>query len=249
MSVSESPFTRFLARWFTPRELAPELARRLADWRRLPEPGLGAVPRRWVVIDTETSGLDSARGRLISIGAVAIEDRTIIVEPVFDAVLRQAQASSRANIELHGIGAGAQAQGEDPALVLIRFLEFARKDPLVAWHAGFDAAFLRRALKAQLGLRFGGEWLDVALLAPLTLSANRADRVLALANRPSLDAWLDRFDIDPGARHDALCDAYATAQLFQIAARRITGEGRRRLRDFLDMAGEHVAVRQGQGGY
>lgn len=231
----------WLERFLGWRDLPPELALRLAAWRHLPEPDPAAVPQRWVVIDTETSGFDTTRSKLIAIGAVAIEDDAIVVTPSFEVVLRQEIASSRENIELHGVGAAAQAQGEDPAHALIRFLEFARKDPLVAYHVAFDATFLRRAIKAQLGFRFGGEWLDIAVLAPLKFPE------LARGQR-GLDDWLARFGIDPGARHNALADAFATAQLFQIAGRRAARDGQRSMRDLLMMAGEYAAGTARHGG-
>lgn len=227
------------------RELAPDLASRLSAWRSLPRPDMGAAPRRWVVLDTETSGLDTARGKLISLGAVALEDDAIVIAPAFEVVLRQAKPSSHENIALHGIGAGEQVQGEDPAESLIGFLEFARKDPLVAWHAAFDAAFLRRALKTHLGLRLQSEWLDLAVLAPRKLADPGAAR--GPGADAALDDWLARYGIDAGERHNALADAYATAQLFQVAARRAGRDGQRRLRDFLDLAGEHASIRKRQG--
>jgi len=60
-------------------------------------------------------------------------------------------------------------------------------------------------------------------------------------SRRGLDGWLARFGIEPGARHNALADAYATAQLFQIVARRAARDGRRRLCDLQSVAGEHAA--------
>ena len=225
-------FKRVLGR----RELPEELALRLDAWRRLPAPDPATAAQRWVVVDTETSGLDTTRSNLIAIGAVAIEHDAIAVNPSFEVVLRQDISSSRENIELHGVGAAAQAQGEDPAHALIRFLEFARKDPLVAYHVAFDAAFLRRAIKAQLGMRFHGEWLDIAVLAPLKFPD------LARGQR-GLDGWLARFGIESNARHNALADAFATAQLFQIAQKRAINDGQRRLCDLLMLAGEHASGR------
>ena len=225
----------WLKRVFGRHDLPPALAMRLAAWKRLPEPDLASTAQRWVVVDTETSGLDTRRGKLIAIGAVAIENEAIVVEPCFEAVLRQSVASPRANIEIHGIGAAAQAQGDDPAEVLLRFLEFTRKDPLVAYHAAFDAGFLRRAIKAHLGLRFGGEWLDLAVLAPLRFPD-------PARGQHGLDDWLARFGIELAERHNALADAYATAQLFQIVARRAARDGQRRPCDLLMLAGEHAAA-------
>jgi hypothetical protein len=137
-----------------PRALPPALAARIAAWQRLPAADSAMAPRRWVVVDTETSGLDMARCNLIAIGAVAIENDVIVVAPSFEAVLRQDSTSPRANIEIHGVGAEAQAHGEEPAEALVRFLEFVGKDALIAYHVAFDAAFLRRAIKARLGLAF-----------------------------------------------------------------------------------------------
>jgi len=225
----------WLARLFTRRALPPDVESRLAAWRGLPAPDPAAIPRRWVVVDTETSGLDTARSNLIAIGAVAIENDAIVVAPCFEVVLRQDVASSRENIEIHGIGAAAQAQGDDPVHALLEFLEFARKDPLVAYHVAFDAAFLRRAIKAHLGMRFDCEWLDIAVLAALKFPD-------FARSRRGLDGWLARFGIEPEMRHNALADAYATAQLFQIAARRAARDGQRRLQDLLPVAGEHAAA-------
>lgn len=223
-----------LAQFFRRQKLPPELERRLDEWQRLAAPSPADIPRRWVVVDTETSGLSTGRDKLIAIGAVAVEGRAILVEPSFEAVLRQETVSSRDNIELHGVGASAQEGGEDPASALVRFLEFARKDPLAAYHAEFDATFLRRAIKASLGIRFGGEWLDLATLVP------RKFPVLA-RELHGLDPWLARFGIEVGDRHNALADAFATAQLFLIADGRARRDGKNRLADLLAIAGEHAS--------
>ena len=229
----------WLERIIHPLALPAELAERRAAWRKVPEANPALIPRRWVVVDTETSGLDTARGSLIAIGAVAIEHDEIVVAPAFEAVLRQQTPSARENIEIHGVGAEAQAQGEEPAIALMRFLEFVRKDPLIAYHVAFDAAFLRRAIVANLDMRFTGEWVDIAVLAP------RIFPEFARSPR-GLDGWLARFGIDPVVRHNALADAYATAQLFQIVARRAARDGHKRLCDLQALAGEEAALRARQ---
>jgi DNA polymerase-3 subunit epsilon len=86
----------------------------------------------------------------------------------------------------------------------------------VAFHAPFDQEVLTRAF-AQAGIRAAKKrWLDLAQLAPL-LFPRRAAR--------DLDDWLAEFSIDCPARHDALGDAYATAQLLLVVLGEAQAQG------------------------
>lgn len=173
--------------------------------------GLGAGrdaahPRaiRWVVLDCESSGLDPERDRLLSLGAVAVREGRIDHADSFGAVLRQAEASGTQNILVHGIGGDAQRAGRDPAEALGAFQRYTGDSPAVAFHAAFDRALLGRAIPS-----WRTRWLDLAQLAPALLPAR------AKSCR-SLDDWLAAFGIEVAARHDALADAYATAQLLLV---------------------------------
>jgi len=192
-----------------PAPLAPAQAARLERWRALPEPALHAAPgaMRFVVADVEATGLDVQRDRLIAIGAVTVEAARIDLGRAFYCVLRQAEASSRENILVHGIGGTAQRAGVDPAEALLAFLEFAGKAPLAGFHAAFDDTLVRRAMREYLGEPWERKWIDLAQLAPELMP----DEARA---RQHLDAWLERFGIEVFSRHDAAADALATAQLF-----------------------------------
>jgi DNA polymerase-3 subunit epsilon len=163
---------------------------------------------RWVVVDCESSGLDPEQDRLLSIGAVAVREGRVAHADAFGAVLRQAQASLVPNILVHGIGAEAQLGGRDPAAALDEFARYVAGAPLVAFHAAFDQSLLERAMSAA-GVRWKPRWLDLAQLAP-ALFAQRA------RSCTSLDDWLAAFAIGHPARHDAMADAYATAQLVLV---------------------------------
>lgn len=164
-----------------------------------------AAGDRWVVVDVETSGLDAGADRLISIGAVAMRaDGRIVPPDSFEVVVRQEAASARDNILVHGIGVRAQLDGVEPAGALTAFLDYAGLAPLVAWHAPFDRGFLARAVRMHLNVPFTNAWLDLAQLAPAVVPSVTAK---------SLDQWLAHFSIDPGSRHSAAADAFATAQL------------------------------------
>jgi DNA polymerase-3 subunit epsilon len=170
------------------------------------------------VVDVESSGLDAVNDRLIAVGALAVVDGAVDLADSFEVVLRQDTPSDDDNIEVHGIGGTEQTEGEDPVLALAAFLDFVGKDPLVAFHAPFDATMLRRAVDAHLGIAFKRPWLDLADVAPLAWPK--------YASRLSgLDDWLEAFSIPVAFRHRAIADCLATAQLMQLVLPHAPGMG------------------------
>jgi DNA polymerase-3 subunit epsilon len=200
--------------------LAPDDAAALAAYNARVQPDLHAAlaAQRVVVVDVESSGLDPFHDRLISVAGIAVRDGLVRLDESFEAVLRQEQPSDDRNILVHGIGGSAQLEGQRPAGALLRFLAFAGKDPLIAFHADFDRILIERATRSALGMKPENAWLDLALLAPaLFPDQAAAARVL--------DDWLRVFGIENYARHDALADALATAQLLLavLAAAKVHG--------------------------
>lgn len=212
-----------LTSWFGlggPRD--PRVKARVSDWHARPAPAPDSTfsGTRCVVLDTETSGLDSSKDRLLAAGAVGLAGLRIPLSDSFDSVLRQTRPSARENIVIHGIGEAAQLEGEDPQSALLRLLEFCGKAPLFAYQAPFDAAFIRRAVQEHLGFTPRLRWMDLAAILPALFDSK--------PNQP-LDNWLSRFGIDVPERHSALGDAFATAQLAQIALRQAQSKGIERI--------------------
>ncbi|MFA5826277.1 MAG: 3'-5' exonuclease [Gallionellaceae bacterium] len=203
----------WLTRWFGSKpQLDARQQQRLAAWQAFPREALN-VPLseiRCVVVDVETTGLNLMQDRLISIGAVAVVNGKINLADSFYVVLQQQAASAKGNILLHGIGSTAQLEGVQPAEALLDFLEYLGKAPLIAFHVTFDETMIRRALRDYLGFSLKHPWLDMAYVMP-GLNPPLAHKYRAL------DDWLGHFDIRIDVRHNALADALATAQLFQVA--------------------------------
>lgn len=183
---------------------------RVNRWRNVPEADLarphGAA--RYVVVGTETTGLDMRRDRLIAVGAVGVAHGCLEFDDSFERVLRQDKASADANILIHGIGGETQLSGVEPREAMIEFLEYLGKAPLVAFRAKFDRKVLERSVRSILGYPFAHPWIDLALLLPA---------LFPRTGRISLDDWLAHFGLSGGTRHHALAGAFVTAQLLQIA--------------------------------
>jgi DNA polymerase III subunit epsilon len=92
----------------------------------------------------------------------------------------------------------------------------------VAFHAAFDEGVLRRH-----GLRLRSKWLDLAALGPALFPERKAK---------ALDEWLAEFGIAPHARHDALGDAFATAQLLLMTLSEARRQRLRSVEDLLSVA-------------
>jgi DNA polymerase-3 subunit epsilon len=183
---------------------------RLSAWQRQPRADL-ALPHghaRYVVVDVETTGLDLRRDSPIAIGAVGVRAGVIAHGDAFRVILRQSVASADANILIHGIGGEAQLAGREPASALLEFLEYAGSSPLVAFRSDFDQTVLARATREHLRARVDRPFIDLAFLLPALFQGTE---------NGSLEDWIEHFGVGVSARHDALADAYATAQLLLIA--------------------------------
>ncbi len=179
--------------------------RRLLD-RLLGRGGAPLAGVRWVVVDCETSGLDMKRDRLLAVGGVAVRDARVDYGDAFSATVKQATPSAPGNILVHGIGGDAQRGGRPVDEVMAAFDAWAGEGVLAAFHAPFDAAFLKRPID-----------FDLAQLLPALFPGRR---------HQALDGWLQEFAIDAPGRHEALADASATAALLLVA---LAEAGRQRI--------------------
>ena len=233
----------FLRRLFRPTvELPATLASRAAAWRALP-PVNDATPlaqARLVVVDVETSGLNPRKDRLLAVGACPVEGLRLQPGAGFETLLRQTETSARDNILIHGIGPQEQAGGVSPEDALMGFLEFARKDILVAFHAPFDQAVLDRAARETLGLRLLNPFLDLADLAPALVPEARLGHA-------GLDDWLAYFGLRVAQRHRAAHDAVAAGELLLILLSRARARGLTRVSALRALAERQAHTAPGGG--
>lgn len=162
---------------------------------------------RVIVVDVETTGLSAQRGgRVIEVGAVALEDGAIVAE--FGTLIDSGAAISYGAYRVHGISEDMLAGEPKPNEVWRAFHEFAGAASLVAHNAPFDSAFVRHEL-ARIGLGLPNPWHCTVRLARKKLPHlpnHRLDTVYCHLFGP----------IPHGtARHRALDDARLTARVWK----------------------------------
>ena len=178
---------------------------------------------RFVVLDSETTGLDPRKDRLITIGAVAVTGGEIHLEDVFDALLRVEYNS--AAVTVHGVTRQESRAGMEEPEALERFLAYLKDGVIVGHHIGHDVATLNAGYERHWGFLLQNRSLDTM---ELTLNLERDG---AFGNRESigdfsLDGLCAMFGVIPHDRHTAAGDAFMTAQVFLRLLRLASRHGR-----------------------
>lgn len=201
-----------------------------ARFRHKPDRKQSIESVSFVVFDTETTGLDIRRDRILSIGAVRIENRVIDLSASFECLVRQDRRNGgRESIPIHGILPIERPDSLDEEQAVQAFLDYVGNSVLVGHHVLFDTGMINEALK-RMGLgKLKNRYLDTARLA-LRLQTGPYRQP---GQYPGLDQLCDQYGILPDDRHTAAGDAFLTAILFLKLLHQLKGRGVRNLEDLL----------------
>lgn len=161
---------------------------------------------RYIAFDIETTGLCPFEGdEIMSLGAVVIEDRTILDKPYFYELVNPGRPVSEPSQKITGLTDTMLKDKREIGPVLSDFLEFCGSEILVAHNASFDISFMNVKLGASIGERIVNPVIDTALLTS-ALYYSLGDY--------SLESLAPRFNLDLNGRHNALSDARIAASLY-----------------------------------
>ena len=173
-----------------------------------------------IAFDTETTGLDTTRARIIQIGAVKISKGRIDANQSFQQLVNPGEPIPPASTAIHGIYDDDVVSAGSFVAIKADFDSWCRDAVMIGYSSGFDLAMFKR--EHQL---VGLDWS-----APRTLDVRYLVNIVAL-NLPdySLDtiaAWLG---VEIHDRHSALGDAITTANIFLALIPRLRERGIRTL--------------------
>ncbi|EAZ94418.1 DNA polymerase III, epsilon subunit [Flavobacteria bacterium BAL38] len=162
--------------------------------------------KRYVVFDCETTGLDYKSDRILSIGAVAIENNQIIVGDFMEVFLLQ-DVFKAESVPIHGILKEGKEEKIVEAEAIIRFLEFIKDATLVGHHVDFDIEMINQGLaRLEVG-KLKNQAMDTDVMYQKL-------KYLPQEQHSSLDELCDIYKIRKSDRHTASGDAFITALLF-----------------------------------
>ncbi|MBS1828429.1 MAG: 3'-5' exonuclease [Acidobacteria bacterium] len=178
---------------------------------------------RFIVLDSETTSLDPRTARIITIGAVAVQNGEILLEDSFEALLRVAHNTSA--VTVHGITRDESQSGLEEPEALRLFLDYVKDGVIVGHHIGHDISTFNSGYQRNFGFTIDNRSLDTMDLT-LHLERDGAFAGQEQIRNFSLDGLCTQFGVVPHDRHTAAGDAWITALIFLRLLRLAAKHGR-----------------------
>jgi DNA polymerase-3 subunit epsilon len=167
-------------------------------------------PNEFVCFDCETTGLETHKAEILSIGAVIIVDNKILTSQKLELFLKPTQQIDEASIKVHHLRHCDLEHGMEPNQAIMRFLRFIGSRTLVGYFLEFDVAMVNKYVRPLLGIVLPNRQIEVSgiyydkkqSLIPQGHIDLRFDTILQDLNLPSL------------GQHDAFNDALMTAMMY-----------------------------------
>jgi len=169
--------------------------------------------KEFVVIDTELTGLDKKNDSIISIGAITMRERSILIGDIFYRILNPQCKPKEEAVLIHQLTSTELEQCPNIKLILKEFIDFIKKRPIVGHFIEIDIKFLKKETSNWLNTGFNPEAIDTYIIFNWLIERGIISKKFKGAK--SLPEIAEAFDIKVDMLHDALYDAFITAQIFQ----------------------------------
>ncbi len=189
---------------------------------------------RFVVFDTETTGLNPAKDKVISIGAIGLEDLSIHIHDSLEVFIQGDTVGTKESVPVHQILCKDLENGHTQEEALQCFLKFIGNNILVAHYAEFDIRMMSKMMMDHFGIPLFNRSLDTIKLAKrLELGLMSHQHNFHKPQEYTLDRLCERYKIPISARHNAAGDALATAKLLQTLLHQCLKRGITTVKDVL----------------
>ncbi len=172
---------------------------------------------RYVVIDTETTGLDYKNDIVISFGGIRIDNLEINISDSYEVILYSDKAGNSESISVHGIRNADVKMGVDRNEFFQNLLYFFQGDIIIGHHVEFDKLILSQNLSKIYPVRILNpviDTFDLAIYLEKDVKIEEINFEHFDGVEYTLDRLIQRYNIRASGRHTAIGDAFITAELF-----------------------------------
>lgn len=153
-----------------------------------------------IVLDTETTGLDYTREKIIEFAAIKLENGKIKEE--YQTLINPQQHIRKSSMAIHGISEDMVKDAPTEDEVMPKILKFIGDNPIVAHNAIFDYSFLNEASLRVMGRELTNERIDTQQMFK---------EVFPDLESHGLEALTRKFSVEFTKAHRAMADAMGLA--------------------------------------
>ena len=172
---------------------------------------------KYVVIDTELTGLQPKKDSIVSIGAVKMVGGKILLGDTFYRIVEPRTKLTGKSVVIHGITPSEVTECPGIATLLPEFLDFCGNSVIVGHFVALDINFINMEMKRLYGFHLQNPSIDTLKL--YTWIRQKEEEVCSyhggLSEDTNLFSLAEKYNIAVSKSHNALDDAFVTAQLFQ----------------------------------
>lgn len=163
-----------------------------------------------VSLDLETTNLDPRTAEILSIAAVPVRGRQVVLSERFERMVRTNAAIDREAVKYHRLLPSDVEHGVPPQQAVTEFVAWLGERPLLGYCIGFDCMMLERAAQWAGGGLLDGRRFDIREIYRRRMLQRSPD------DHPpqALDDILAALDVPTVGRHTAVGDATAVAVAF-----------------------------------
>lgn len=174
---------------------------------------------QFVSIDLETTGLNQKKDEMLAIGAVPISGTRILAGESYYRLVKPDKFRID-TIRIHGLNPKELESAPKFSEIAHEVFSLIEGRIIVGYAVEIDYGFLKRAFKKE-GYKLKNRILDVIDLERgiCNILGERAPHEI------TLDNLAKKYGVKTSYRHNALADAFITAQIFQIQLLRIIKYG------------------------
>jgi DNA polymerase-3 subunit epsilon len=193
---------------------------------------------QYVVFDTELTGLHPKKDSIVSIGAIKMDGGRILLNDIFYRLVEPRTKLTGESVIVHEITPSEATECPSIDTLLPEFLDFCENNIIVGHFVAIDTTFINLDMKRLYGAHLRNPSVDTLKL--YTWIRLKEEEVCAyhggITEDTNLFSLAKKYGISVNKAHNALDDAFVTAQLFQRFISLIPKFGIRTVGDLLKIA-------------
>lgn len=189
----------------------------------------------FIVFDTELTGLNIKKDSIVSIGALKMVGKRIDIGNTYYRVIEPESQLTGKSVIIHGITPSEASVCPTIDKLLPEFLDFCAGGVMIGHFVAIDISFINKEMLRVFGFPLQNPSLDTQMV--YTWIRNREEQTCAfhegIREKVDLLSLAQRYSIPVSDAHNALNDAFVTAQLFQRFLQSLEKYGINSLRDLI----------------